>query len=172
MKSSASRLNEIEIWCSLIRNLAISTCIETVLTSAKTLTFDRFLPKSSSMQRLKHRQLRTRRALRLFKNVPLKTRRVLSPLTLYSNSTLMVLNRALLNSDNAFLALNLGYVFLNLSFSQVLSQEYYGLQASSDRRATELDAQVVDLRTRLETYERLEQELDQVVMQAAECESK
>ena len=38
------------------------------------------------------RQLRARRALTLFNDVPLRTRRALSPYTLYSNSALLVLN--------------------------------------------------------------------------------
>ncbi len=42
------------------------------------------------------------------------------------------------------------------------------MQTSSDRKATELEAQVSELRAKLEIYEKLEKELDDVVMQAAE----
>ncbi|XP_071481297.1 progesterone-induced-blocking factor 1-like [Diadema antillarum] len=51
---------------------------------------------------------------------------------------------------------------------EVVTKEYYALQSTSERRAAELEAQVSELRTKLDTYERLEKELDDVVMQAAE----
>ncbi|XP_033646351.1 progesterone-induced-blocking factor 1-like [Asterias rubens] len=51
---------------------------------------------------------------------------------------------------------------------QVLTKEYYSIQTSSDRKATELEAQVSELRAKLDIYEKLETELDDVVMQAAE----
>lgn len=51
---------------------------------------------------------------------------------------------------------------------QLLTQEFYRLQTSSEKRATELQAQNAEQASRLETYEKLEQELDQVTMQAAE----
>ena len=53
-----------------------------------------------------NRQLRTRRALTLFNDVPLRTRRTLLPQTLYSDSALLVLNGTSLNSVTALLALN------------------------------------------------------------------
>ena len=56
--------------------------------------------------RVLYRQLRARRALSLFNNVPLTARWALSPLTLYSESTLLVLKGTLLISGNALLALN------------------------------------------------------------------
>ncbi|XP_064165918.1 progesterone-induced-blocking factor 1 isoform X1 [Anguilla rostrata] len=55
---------------------------------------------------------------------------------------------------------------------EVLTKEFYGLQTSSEKRVTELQAQNAELRARLETYERLEQELDDVTMQAAELENE
>ncbi|XP_038055854.1 progesterone-induced-blocking factor 1-like [Patiria miniata] len=51
---------------------------------------------------------------------------------------------------------------------QVLTKEYYSMQTSSDRKATELEAQISELRAKLDIYEKLEKELDDVVMQAAE----
>ena len=56
-----------------------------------------------------YRQLKARRALSLFKDVPLRSRRALSPWTLYSDSTLLVLNGTSLNIDSALLALNWRY---------------------------------------------------------------
>ena len=52
-------------------------------------------------------QLRVRRALPLFIDVPLRTRRVLSPQTLYSDNALLVLNGTSLDidTDSALLAL-------------------------------------------------------------------
>nr|XP_054770720.1 progesterone-induced-blocking factor 1-like [Lytechinus pictus] len=51
---------------------------------------------------------------------------------------------------------------------EVLTKEYYTMQSSGERRATELEAQLSELKSKLETYEKLEKELDEVVMQAAE----
>lgn len=53
---------------------------------------------------------------------------------------------------------------------EVLTKEFYALQASSEKRITELQAQNSEHRTRLETYEKLEQELDDVIMQSAQME--
>ena len=55
-----------------------------------------------------------------------------------------------------------------LYITQVLTKEYYTLQTSSERKASEMDSQLADKAAKLETYEKLEQELDDVVMQAAE----
>uniref|UniRef100_A0A8C6Q5V0 Progesterone immunomodulatory binding factor 1 n=1 Tax=Nothobranchius furzeri TaxID=105023 RepID=A0A8C6Q5V0_NOTFU len=51
---------------------------------------------------------------------------------------------------------------------ELLTQEFYRLQTSSEKRVAELQAQNAEQASRLETYEKLEQELDQVTMQAAE----
>ena len=53
-----------------------------------------------------NRQLRTRRALSIFKDVLLRTRSALSLYKVYGTSALLVLNRTSLNSDSALLALN------------------------------------------------------------------
>ncbi|CAL8299155.1 unnamed protein product [Merluccius merluccius] len=55
---------------------------------------------------------------------------------------------------------------------EVLTQEFYGLQTASEKHVVELQAQNAEQAARLQTYERLEQELDQVTMQAAEIESE
>ncbi|XP_017288075.1 progesterone-induced-blocking factor 1 isoform X2 [Kryptolebias marmoratus] len=55
---------------------------------------------------------------------------------------------------------------------ELLTQEFYRLQTSSEKRAAELQAQNAEWASRLETYEKLEQELDQVTMQAAEIEDE
>nr|XP_020494849.1 progesterone-induced-blocking factor 1 [Labrus bergylta] len=55
---------------------------------------------------------------------------------------------------------------------ELLTQEFYRLQTSSEKRVTELQAQNAEQAARLETYEKLEQELDQVTMQAAEIENE
>ena len=44
-----------------------------------------------------YRQLRARRAISIFKDVPLRTRRALSLYKVYGNSALLVLNRTSLN---------------------------------------------------------------------------
>ncbi|KAJ8349960.1 hypothetical protein SKAU_G00250900 [Synaphobranchus kaupii] len=55
---------------------------------------------------------------------------------------------------------------------EVLTKEFYSLQTSTEKRITELQAQNSEHRARLETYEKLEQELDDVTMQAAELENE
>ena len=55
-----------------------------------------------------------------------------------------------------------------LYYPQVLTKEYYGLQTSSEKRLVDLEANIAELRSKLEVYEKLETELDDVVMQAAE----
>ena len=69
-------------------------------------------------------QLRARRALSIFKDVPLRTRRALLPLTLYSDSALLVLNRTTLNIDSTLLALNA--TSLNIDSALLaLNRRYY-----------------------------------------------
>ena len=50
----------------------------------------------------------------------------------------------------------------------MLRKEYYGQQSAQERRIAELEAILNEKNSKLETYERLEQELDDVVMQAAD----
>lgn len=76
---------------------------------------------------------------------------------------------------NVYIVFLLTYSFivsLCHRFSQLLTQEFYRLQTSSEKRATELQAQNAEQAARLETYEKLEQELDQVTMQAAESKDR
>ena len=53
---------------------------------------------------------------------------------------------------------------------KVLTKEYYGLQTSMEKRVVELESALADKNAKLEAYEKLEQDLDSVVMQAAEGE--
>ncbi len=59
---------------------------------------------------------------------------------------------------------------LNTIFSvfQALNKEYNALQISSSRRLTELEGKEGELKSKLHIYEKMEEELDDVVMQAAE----
>ncbi|KAK3511111.1 hypothetical protein QTP70_031458 [Hemibagrus guttatus] len=54
----------------------------------------------------------------------------------------------------------------------VLTKEFYTLQSSSEKRVSELQSQNAEQQVRLETYEKLEKELDDVTMQAAEMENE
>lgn len=67
---------------------------------------------------------------------------------------------------------HLRLVTTQYSVPQLLTQEFYRLQTSSEKRAAELQAQNAEQASRLETYEKLEQELDQVTMQAAESKKE
>ena len=51
---------------------------------------------------------------------------------------------------------------------QTITREFYGLQNGSDRKVAELETKLSEKSTRLEAYEKVERELDDVVMQAAE----
>ncbi|XP_068922882.1 progesterone-induced-blocking factor 1 isoform X2 [Petaurus breviceps papuanus] len=55
---------------------------------------------------------------------------------------------------------------------EVLTKEFYGLQASSEKRISELQAQNADHQARLENYEKLEKELDEIIIQTAEIENE
>uniref|UniRef100_A0AAR2IT27 Progesterone immunomodulatory binding factor 1 n=1 Tax=Pygocentrus nattereri TaxID=42514 RepID=A0AAR2IT27_PYGNA len=55
---------------------------------------------------------------------------------------------------------------------EVLTKEFYALQASSEKRIAELHSLSVEQEKRLEIYEKLEKELDDVTMQAAEMENE
>ena len=57
---------------------------------------------------------------------------------------------------------------LSVYACQLLTKEYYTLQTSMEKRVTELEATVTEKSAKLETYEKLEHELDEVVMQAAD----
>ncbi|CAH2223875.1 Hypothetical predicted protein [Pelobates cultripes] len=56
--------------------------------------------------------------------------------------------------------------------TEVLTKDYYSLQASTEKHIGELQAKNFEHRARLETYEKLEQELDAVIMQSAEMENE
>lgn len=51
---------------------------------------------------------------------------------------------------------------------QVLTKEYYALQTSMEKRISELETIITEKTVRLESYEKLEHELDEVVVQAAD----
>uniref|UniRef100_A0A2K6S8Q3 Progesterone immunomodulatory binding factor 1 n=1 Tax=Saimiri boliviensis boliviensis TaxID=39432 RepID=A0A2K6S8Q3_SAIBB len=55
---------------------------------------------------------------------------------------------------------------------EVLTKEFYSLQASSEKRVTELQAQNSEHQARLDIYEKLEKELDEIIMQTAEIENE
>lgn len=55
---------------------------------------------------------------------------------------------------------------------EVLTKEFYGLQTSSEKRITELEAQNSEHQARLDIYEKLEKELDEIIMQTAEVENE
>ena len=51
---------------------------------------------------------------------------------------------------------------------QVLTKQYYAQQTSMEKRVSELETVLTEKTVRLESYEKLEHELDEVVMQAAD----
>lgn len=56
--------------------------------------------------------------------------------------------------------------------AEVLTKEYYGLQTAMEKRMVEMEAQLAERNSKLDTYERMERELDDVVMQAADVEDE
>ncbi|XP_019385350.1 PREDICTED: progesterone-induced-blocking factor 1 [Crocodylus porosus] len=55
---------------------------------------------------------------------------------------------------------------------EVLTKEFYSLQASSETRVIELQAQNSERQAKLDTYEKLEKELDEIILQTAEMENE
>ncbi|VDI63543.1 Hypothetical predicted protein, partial [Mytilus galloprovincialis] len=55
---------------------------------------------------------------------------------------------------------------------EVLTKEYYVLQTSMEKKVVELESHISDKKAKLETYEKVEKELDDIVMQAAEVEDE
>ena len=56
-------------------------------------------------------------------------------------------------------------------FLKVLNKEYYTLQNSSEKRLVELESKLKEQSDKLTVYEKLEKELDDVIMQAAESKN-
>lgn len=50
----------------------------------------------------------------------------------------------------------------------MLTKEFYSLQSSSETRIIELQTQNSEFQARLDTYEKLEKELDEIILQTAE----
>ena len=66
---------------------------------------------------------------------------------------------------------SLGAAVMGIVFSfffKVLNKEYYALQNSSEKRLVELESKCKEQSDKLDVYEKLEKELDDVIMQAAE----
>ncbi|CAH1778272.1 unnamed protein product [Owenia fusiformis] len=55
---------------------------------------------------------------------------------------------------------------------EVLTKEYYAVETSRDKEVSILETQLKETKQKLETYEKLESELDDVVMQAAEIDNE
>lgn len=55
---------------------------------------------------------------------------------------------------------------------EVLNKEYYTLQNSSEKRLVELESKLKEQSDKLTVYEKLEKELDDVIMQAAEIDNE
>ncbi|CAC5423073.1 PIBF1 [Mytilus coruscus] len=55
---------------------------------------------------------------------------------------------------------------------EVLTKEYYALQTSMEKKVVELESHISDKKAKLETYEKVEKELDDIVMQAAEVDDE
>ncbi|XP_035176634.1 progesterone-induced-blocking factor 1 isoform X1 [Oxyura jamaicensis] len=55
---------------------------------------------------------------------------------------------------------------------EVLTKEFYSLQSSSETRIIELQTQNSEFQARLDTYEKLEKELDEIIMQTGEMEDE
>ncbi|XP_030056476.1 progesterone-induced-blocking factor 1 [Microcaecilia unicolor] len=55
---------------------------------------------------------------------------------------------------------------------EVITKEFYSLQTSTEKHISELQTHNSEYQARLETYEKLEQELDDVIVQAAEMENE
>lgn len=63
-------------------------------------------------------------------------------------------------------------VYQSFFLLKVLNKEYYTLQNSSEKQLVELEAKCKEQGDKLAVYEKLEQELDDVIMQAAESKEQ
>ena len=63
---------------------------------------------------------------------------------------------------------SLADVTCNNLVTQVMVKEHYSMHTSADRRVAELETSLAEKNVRLESYYKLESELDDVVLQAAE----
>ena len=61
-------------------------------------------------------------------------------------------------------------ILIHNSPPKILNKEYYSLQNSSEKRLVELESKCKEQGDKLAIYEKLEQELDDVIMQTAESE--
>ena len=52
---------------------------------------------------------------------------------------------------------------------EVLQNEYYALQIQNEKNFNELENELNDKAVKLKNYEKLEHEMDEVILQAAEC---
>ena len=59
-------------------------------------------------------------------------------------------------------------IFLVLFLIKMLTKEYYALQTAMEKRVVEMETQLSEKTSKLDTYERLEKEMDDVIMQAAD----
>lgn len=55
---------------------------------------------------------------------------------------------------------------------KVLLKEYYAMEGAKNKKITELESELSSKNSRLESYDKLEHELDNVILQAAESEEK
>ncbi|KAL8573389.1 hypothetical protein ACOMHN_032404 [Nucella lapillus] len=56
--------------------------------------------------------------------------------------------------------------------AEVLTKEYYALQTAMEKRVVEMETQLSEKTSKLDTYERLEKEMDDVILQAAEVDDE
>ncbi|KAK7096662.1 progesterone-induced-blocking factor 1-like [Littorina saxatilis] len=56
--------------------------------------------------------------------------------------------------------------------AEMLTKEYYALQTAMEKRVVEMETQLSEKNTKLDTYERLEKEMDDVILQAAEVDNE
>ena len=98
-----------------------------------------------------YRQLRARRALSQFRDVPLRTRRALSPLcTLYSDSALLGLNGTSVNINSALLALSWRYMLPSRAKREAFSyQTEFARKVWGLRIVSLLDYQLKNWETRI-----------------------
>jgi progesterone-induced-blocking factor 1 len=53
---------------------------------------------------------------------------------------------------------------------EVLQNEYYALQIQNEKNFNEIENELNEKSVKLKSYEKLEHEMDEVILQAAECE--
>ena len=112
--------SKIQYFCRLLCGI-LDSLYQDICMLQKTVLAYRQLRARRALSIFKDVPLRTTRALSIFKDVPLRTRRALSPYKVYGYNALLVLNGTSLKSGSALLALKWRYFMYDFPNGNILA---------------------------------------------------